>query len=270
MVKNCWMLVIITGILFLTLSVSAESINITKNISINLGNGAYIKITAPQKVSHITIWNSSDTPASTVQFLINDTQIRYTANTNKTIFNISYNNITDTANYYGEGTNGYLVIDIKMKNTTANYTLKVDSVEYNTNLSNSQGWVRYNYSAWSQHYFEIIPTITIIIETGGNETTLTFTDVTCLNIGSLCKSEIQVYRDGNLTGTLASTDDYLRISNASSIKIVLNPSMATVLSYPQETQRNIASSWTIIFAALFLFGIAVAGYYSVKKMLSKR
>ncbi len=143
--------------LALMVGVASSQVSIVNDTLFNLNNGAFITVLAPQNSTNITIYNSTDSPASTLQFYINGTPIRFTANTNKTLSNISYNNVTDVVTYTGNGTDGYLNVSALMNLSLKYYNFKVDGIISQTLQSSNSGWVTFNYTGWSQsqHDFEI-------------------------------------------------------------------------------------------------------------------
>ena len=141
----------------LIIGVASADVSIVDDTLFNLGNGAFIKVLAVQNSTNITVYSSTNSPASTLQFYINGTAIRFTANTNKTLSNISYDNATDVVTYTGNGTDGYLNVSTRMQVSSVNYGLKVDGVVDQRQQSNATGWVTFNYTGWSPnlHVFEI-------------------------------------------------------------------------------------------------------------------
>ncbi len=148
---------IILLFLILVVNTASAQVSIVNDTLFNTDNGAFIKVLAVQNSTNITIFKSSDSPASTLQFYINGTPIRFTANTNKTLSNISYNSATDVVTYTGNGVTGYLNVSARMNLTQTVYNLKVDGTINQTIESDGTGWVTFNYTGWSpnQHEFEI-------------------------------------------------------------------------------------------------------------------
>lgn len=114
-------------------NIALADISIVNDIDINLGNGAYIRILAIQNATNFSVYNSSDTPANTLEFWINNSRIRFNSTTNKTLYNITYNNITDTLQFISSGT-GLLNVSASVLNASSNYYLKSNGT-YITTLS---------------------------------------------------------------------------------------------------------------------------------------
>jgi len=143
------------------IGIASAQVYIVNDVNFYLDNNAYIKVLAPQTSTNITIYNTADSPASTLQLYINGTALRFTANTNKTLSNISYDNVRGVVNYTGNGTDGYLNISAGMDLTQTFYNLKVDGTINQTIESDASGWVIFNYTGWSQnqHDFKILKAI---------------------------------------------------------------------------------------------------------------
>jgi len=142
----------------LTIGIASAQVSIVNDINFDLDNSAFIKILAPQTPTKITIYNSADSPASTLQFYINGSAVRFTSNTNKTLSNLSYDNVNDVVNYTGKSTSGgYLNISARMASSKTNYSFNIDGNINQTGESNATGWVTFNYSGWevNQHEFKI-------------------------------------------------------------------------------------------------------------------
>ncbi len=147
------------------IGIASAQVSIVNDTLFNLDNNAYLKVLATQTSTNITIFKSTDSPTSALQFYINGTPIRFTASTNKTLSNISYNNATDAATYTGNGVTGYLNVSARMNLTQRFYNLKVDGTINQTIQSDGTGWVTFNYTGWgpNQHEFEISRVVTTYI-----------------------------------------------------------------------------------------------------------
>ncbi|MCZ7401264.1 MAG: PGF-pre-PGF domain-containing protein [Candidatus Methanoperedens sp.] len=147
------------------IGIASAQVSIVNDTLFNLDNNAYLKVLATQNSTNITIFKSTDSPTSTLQFYINGTPIRFKADTNKTLSNISYNSATDIVTYTGNGATGSLNVSARMNLTQRFYNLKVDGTINQTIQSDGTGWVTFNYTGWSpnQHEFEISRVVTTYI-----------------------------------------------------------------------------------------------------------
>ncbi|MCZ7400949.1 MAG: Ig-like domain-containing protein [Candidatus Methanoperedens sp.] len=205
----------------LIIGIASAQVSIVNDVNFYLDNSAFIKVLAPQTSTNITIYSPTDSPASTLQFYINGTAIRFTANTNKTLSNISYDNVNDAVNYTGNGTEGYLNVSAQMQLPSTNYSFWVDGSFNQAVLSDTSGWVTFNYTGWSQqHDFEILK-----VHRGVNLT----------GIPALTQSNnagVNVTYVLNLTNSGTASDTYsLSIDNASSATTAsLNISSTVILN----------------------------------------
>ncbi len=185
----------------LAIGVASADVSIVNDTFFNLGNSAYLNVLAPQTTTNITIYNSTSTPASALQFYINGTPIRFTANTNKTLSNIFYNNVTDIVTYTGNGTTGYLNVSARMNLSLRYYDFEVDGIINQALLSDASGWVTFNYTGWiqPQHDFRIkrtgAPSITFWgnNKTNDQSTTLTINISEAVNFNATANQSIDTW-----------------------------------------------------------------------------
>ena len=104
--------------------------------------------------TNFTAYNATDTPANTLEMLINGSYIRWHADVNKTISNVSYNSSGAFWLFTGNGSSGYLNVSVLMTPLTQ-YNISQDSVVIQNNTSNEAGWVSFNFSLTSQHNYNI-------------------------------------------------------------------------------------------------------------------
>lgn len=146
----------LTNVFFVVLlmieGVNAESQSIADNFTFDLNNGVYLQL-LPQ--NNIATNGTIDSANHILSFWINNTQVNFSANTNKTLSNLRYNNITDELSWTASGIDGFLNVSVLMKNANINYDLKLDGAFINTQTSNIDGLVSWNYSGWSTHNFTI-------------------------------------------------------------------------------------------------------------------
>ncbi len=150
-----WLFVVMLVLIF---PASATSFNVTDNIIINLDNGAYITLSSGQNFSNTTepvikIYNSSDTPSSTLEINFNNTKVRWNTLSNHTISSIHYT--SDNLTFTRTEISGYLNTTLKPVNSLSYYNFKVNGTINQTKLSDSNSYVWFNYSLNATSNFEI-------------------------------------------------------------------------------------------------------------------
>ena len=146
---------IIAFVLFMSLA-SAESglIDTGDTLTADLDNGAYIFVPGYFEFTNLSITTGQ------LQFWLNDSQIQWRTNTNKTLTNITFNTAIDNLSFNANGTDGYLNFSGMMNNGSYNYSFYLDSVFQSYVESDGDGVITVNYTgAWSDHQFVVIPTI---------------------------------------------------------------------------------------------------------------
>jgi hypothetical protein len=146
---------IIALVLFMSLA-SAESgiIDTGDTLTADLDNGAYIFVPGYFEFTNLSITQGQ------LQFWLNDSQIQWRTNTNKTLTNITFNTATDNLSFNANGTDGYLNFSGLMNNGSYNYSFYLDTVFQSYVTSDGDGIVTVNYTgAWSDHLFVVTPTI---------------------------------------------------------------------------------------------------------------
>jgi len=154
-------------IIFLLFSTVADAIRINNNGSnvtrfkpsgtdgwITLANGSF---------SYLNI--------SSTYLSINSTY-KFNSSANTTISNITHAN--DKLNFTASATSGTLNLLLVMSNNSYSYVLLIDNVFSQRTVSNSTGYVIFNYSGWSQHNFYVrgnsAPVITDVTLSPSNAT----------------------------------------------------------------------------------------------------
>ena len=202
--------------------------NITDPIRFNLYNGAYIIIN-PQEVDYMTSYNATDSPGSSLEIGINGTQIIFKAFINKTVSNISY--LGDNMTWSDSGALGQVNISAKMGEVTTNYTMNIDSIQSQDDISDTQGWTIFTYSEENEHLYQIFKSGAIFIPpTGNNKTIITFTDTTCLNMGAICNSEIVVFDGSTKLGAIKAKEEYTEIPRTANITLRLKSGTTNLLN----------------------------------------
>jgi len=99
-------------------------------------------------------------------------------------------------------------------------------------------------------------------------TTITYTDVSCINSGATtCSSSVFVYyTNGTLAGVMNATGDNVVVADNESINLYLKPNSVSLLNNPSFTLNWILSSWNMFFTILLVFGLLIAMFYVIKKM----
>ena len=99
--------------------VSAESGSIAAGDTLiaDLSNGAYISVPGQFDFTNFSITTGQ------LQFWLNNSQLQWRTNTNKTITKIILNNSTDIFSFNASGTDGYLNFSGIMTNASHNYSL---------------------------------------------------------------------------------------------------------------------------------------------------
>ncbi|MDO9098190.1 MAG: PGF-pre-PGF domain-containing protein [Candidatus Methanoperedens sp.] len=244
--------------LFIAIGIASAQVSIVNDVLFNLDNTAYIKVLAVQNSTSITVYNSTDTPASTLQFYINGSTARFTANANKTLSNISYNNATDVVTYTGNGTGGYLNVSARMNLSLRYYDFEVDGIINQTLLSNASGWVTFNYTGWTnQHNFRIrrtgAPNITSWSnnKTNNDSLTLTINTSEVINFNATVNHSIDTwswFKDGvnqsnnfdNFTTSFIVGDHTIKV-NATNVNGTSNTITWTVTVQAVAAAPNITS-----------------------------
>lgn len=263
MLKNIHKLFVL---LALMTSAASGEIYISTPVHFDIDNGAWVTL-EPQNVDNLSLFNSTGSPASSVKFWINGTEIIFTAQINKTLSNLSY--ILDNFTWNGDGAYGWFNITARMQNGLSNYSLRVDSSIIQNDTASGQGWVIFTYPEANAHFYEILQTgIAIIIPpTGTNKTTvLTFTDVSCFNIGTICNSELKVYQDGKVVGSISSQQDYITIPAGNNTTLSLSPSSFQKMNNVGFVKESIIGDWMIIVSILLAIGLLTSMYYIIRRL----
>ena len=124
--------------LILLLLINPASAIYIENLSVGLGNGAYLKINNTN-VSEFILYNST----ATFEYVLNGSQIKYTSLTNKTLDSPTFFN--DNFTVYTSGDAGNLNISAIMNNATDNYNLTANSlfIEYKNSSDSALVWFNY-------------------------------------------------------------------------------------------------------------------------------
>lgn len=103
-----------------------------------------------QSGTSIRTYSNIDNPINTVEFEVNGTLIRYSANNNITISNLTFSSIGTnwTFNSYGLGGNLHTSVYTTPYTTTSLY---IDNILYSSVESNSFGWAGYDYVVNGDH-----------------------------------------------------------------------------------------------------------------------
>lgn len=265
MLKNTHKLLIVLNLLA---SVGAANVIITDPVHFDLDNGAWITL-EPQTIDNISLYNSTGYPVSSVKFWINNTEIIFTAQANKTLLNISY--LNDNFTWNGTGGYGFLNITAKMQNISTNYSLQINSTTVQNDTSSSQGWVIFTYPEANAHFYRILQTGIIIIippGVGGNKTIITFTDTSCLGIDAICSSEIRIIQNGIEVGKIKQQDSYIKIPAGGNISLYLKPSGIALLNNNEFMLEWLKKNWGMIFVGLLAIGLIISIIYIIKKRIS--
>lgn len=105
--------------------------------------------------TNFTAYNSTDNPKNTLELWINGSKIMFNADTNKTISNLTYNNISDEWHFTVNGSDGYLNTSV-LVNRDLKYRILDGSTSLESKTVDNNGEVWFNYtSTWSTHEFYI-------------------------------------------------------------------------------------------------------------------
>jgi len=149
-------IVLIIAFVLLIGLASAESglIDTGDTLTADLDNGAYIFVPGYFDFTNLSITTGQ------LQFWLNDSQIQWRTNTNKTLTNITFNTATDNLSFNANGTDGYLNFSGVMNNGSYNYSFYLDDVFQSYVNSSSDKITTVNYTgAWDNQLFLITPTL---------------------------------------------------------------------------------------------------------------
>lgn len=200
---------------------------ITNDTIFMLGNGANITILALQNFTQIELFNSSEPPQNTLQFLIKGSKIQFNSSTNKIISNISYlNNIW---NFTLTGTGNFNVsANLTQSLFGVNFSLIRDGTNLLTTAANTTGWVNYNLSSiTSGNYSITITTSAVLISPTNNSINIIPTSVNFIwaDYPILDPNTLQIATDSQFIGIIL-------ISTATSTTWIYN----TNIPLSQNTQ----------------------------------
>lgn len=101
-------------------------------------------------------------------------------------------------------------------------------------------------------------------------TTITFTDVTCLNSGSdVCSTKLFLYyQNGSIAGILTGQNDNTTTADGEPINLYLKANSQSLINNPSFFFDYLLNSWQVLFVLLLIMGIPLGFFYVMKKMYS--
>ncbi|VVB61692.1 Uncharacterised protein [uncultured archaeon] len=100
---------------------------------------------------------------------------------------------------------------------------------------------------------------------------ISYTDVTCLNLDWGCSSKLYIYYSNQtLAGTLNGTNDVLDIDTSQPIQLVIKPASASLMNNPFVILPWVLNMFQAIIVLLFAIAVVAAIIYMAKRLVFGR
>jgi hypothetical protein len=145
-------IVILLGMLILIVHIVSANVILTKDTDFDIGSDIIFTVKANETFDNALIQPNGD---NAIIFTMNNSELRFTSTSAKTLSNLSYISYRDMYVYTAVGTSDPLNVTAETRFFNATYRFHVDQLVLTTNQSDSNYQVSFTFNNWSQHDFII-------------------------------------------------------------------------------------------------------------------